>query len=83
MNTENNRFSKKALAHLVTGKRVLWFTLAWFIGVGLLTIAITDLFTESIFQKQYLPLLILMAANTIIILRMWQVYMYKTKRLKP
>lgn len=79
MERTNKRFSKEALAPLVTGKRVLFISLAWLAGTTFLTAAITDLFTENIFQKQYLMQLILMFMNTIMVLRMWQVYRHKKK----
>lgn len=36
-----------------SGKTLSIFIIVWFVGVSLLVLASTDLFTQSIFQKQY------------------------------
>jgi len=48
-----------------TKKHLIIFGLLWFIGNALLTLSITDLFTESFFQKNYLMVYFLMIGSTL------------------
>ena len=44
----------------ISKKAVVILGMIWFVGFTLLTLAITDLFTESFFQARYLPIYLLM-----------------------
>ena len=46
-------------------KHLIIFGLLWFISNVLLTLSITDLFTESFFQKNYVMMYFLMFGSTI------------------
>lgn len=46
-------------------KNLILFTLLWFVGILLLTLSATDLFTESFFQKRYVMIYFLMIGSTI------------------
>jgi len=48
-----------------TKKHLILFGLLWFISNTLLTLSITDLFTESFFQKNYVMIYFLMIGSTI------------------
>jgi hypothetical protein len=48
-----------------TIKNLILFTLLWFVGILLLTLSTTDLFTESFFQKKYVIIYFLMIGSTI------------------
>jgi len=48
-----------------TKKQLILFTAIWVAGIFLLTIAITDMFRESFFQKRSLMIYILMIISTI------------------
>ncbi len=82
MEQRNNISLKdKALFHLITKKRAVVLTALWLIGGLLLVLAMTDLFTQSIFQKKYLLLQFLFLLNTLFIFKMWKVYISKKKYL--
>ncbi len=51
-------------------KILLLFNLIWFIGTVLLVAVMTDLFTESPFQGQYLMLHFLVIASTVMVGRL-------------
>jgi hypothetical protein len=46
-------------------KNLILFTLLWFVGIILLTLSTTDLFTESFFQKKYVMIYFLIIGSTI------------------
>lgn len=71
----------KALIHLITKKRAVVLTALWFIGGLLLLLAMSDLFTQSIFNKKYLLLQFLFLLNTVFVFKMWKVYINKIKSL--
>jgi hypothetical protein len=48
-----------------TKKHSILFGLLWFISIILLTLSITDLFTESFFQKKYVMMYFLMIGSTV------------------
>ncbi|MBF00141.1 MAG: hypothetical protein CMP77_09190 [Flavobacterium sp.] len=74
-------FKDKALFHLINKKRAVVLTALWFIGGLLLLLAMSDLFTQSIFNKKYLLLQFLFLINTVFIFKMWKVYISKKKSL--
>jgi len=48
-----------------TKKHLIIFGLLWFIGIALLTLSVTDLFTENFFQKRYVMMYFLMIGSSI------------------
>jgi hypothetical protein len=81
---QNNKISlsDKAFFNLITKKRAVVLTALWFIGGFLLLIAMTDLFTQSIIQKEYLLLQFLFILNTLFIIKIWKVYFSKKRKAK-
>ena len=48
-------------------KVLIVFTALWIIGISLLTLSMTDLFTEPFFQKKYFMLYFIIIGSTIVI----------------
>jgi hypothetical protein len=48
----------------LNGKQIVWLTIAWFIGISLLVLAMTDLFREPFFQRSNTFVLILIAVSS-------------------
>ena len=61
-------------------KNLIIFTLLWFLGIVLLTLSATDLFTESFFQKKYVLIYFLMIGSTITTIKLYKNY-WKNKNL--
>ncbi len=61
-------------------KNMILFTFLWSLGIALLTFSITDLFTESFFQKKFLMIYFLMIGSTITIVKIYINY-WKNKNL--
>lgn len=61
-------------------KNLILFTLFWFVGIILLILSTTDLFTESFFQKKYVMIYFLMTGSTITIGKLYFNY-WKNKNL--
>jgi len=61
-------------------KHLIIFGLLWFISIALLTLSITDLFTESFFQKNYTMMYFLMIGSTVAIGKLYFNY-WKNKTL--
>lgn len=61
-------------------KTLIIFTFFWFLGIALLTLSTTDLFTESFFQKKYLIIYFLMIGSTITTTILHIIY-WKNKKL--
>ena len=61
-------------------KNVIIFYVIWFVSNMLLILVITDLFTESFFQKKYLMMYILMIGSTISTRKIYMNYR-KNKKL--
>jgi|GEM_PF-1628096 len=74
---QNTKFND-GLKLLATKKRVAIITASWLVGIVLLLLAATDLFTQSPFRGQYLPMYLLMLGSTLMTARLWWVYL-KTK----
>lgn len=55
-------------------KNLILFTLFWLVGILLLTLSTTDLFTESFFQKKHIVIYFLMIASTITIVKVYFKY---------
>ncbi|WP_275316972.1 hypothetical protein [Tenacibaculum bernardetii] len=64
-----------------TKKHIIIFGLLWFIGITLLTLSITDLFTESFFQKNYVMIYFLMIGSTMTTGKLYHNY-WKNRTLK-
>lgn len=56
---------KKTFYHNPSLKTLVIFSILWMVSNTLLVLSITDLFTESIFQKKYLIIYFLMIGSTI------------------
>ena len=63
-----------------TKKHLIIFGLLWFISIILLTLSITDLFTESFFQKKYVMMYFLIIGSSITTGRLYFNY-WKNKTL--
>lgn len=61
-----------------TKEHLFWISLVWVLSVGLVVLAITDFFTETIFQKRALVLLILMIGSGVAVFRVYKNF-YKKK----
>jgi len=67
-NTKRNLFYNPSL------KQLRLFTGLWILSMTLLVMAITDLFTESIWQKDYLLIYFLMISSTLSIVKLYLNY---------
>lgn len=56
---------KKTFFHNPSLQTLVIFSILWMVSNTLLVLSITDLFTESIFQKKYLNIYFLMIGSTI------------------
>lgn len=70
---------KKSFISHPTKKTLFLFTLVWVLGMMLLTLSVTDLFTESFFQKGYLMIYFLMAASTLVTVKLYFNYWKNNK----
>lgn len=71
---QNTKFND-GFKTLATKKRVTIITALWLVGIILLLLAATDVFTTSPFQGQYLPMYMLMLGSTLMTARLWWVYL--------
>lgn len=55
-------------------KQLLWLTLLWGMGMLLLVLAMTDLFTESFVQGKYLMIYIIMIGSFVSVLRFYKIH---------
>ena len=58
-------------------KNLTLFTLLWLLGIVLLTLSTTDLFSESFFQKKYFMIYFLMIGSTLAIVKVHTNYRKK------
>jgi hypothetical protein len=75
METVKRNYIKKP-----TIKNLILLISLWSVGILLLTLSATDLFTESFFQKKYVAIYFLMIGSTIAIGKLYFNY-WKNKRL--
>ena len=61
-----------------TKTNLIVFTLLWMISVVLILLSSTNLFTESVFQKRYIPVFIIVLASSIMIAKLYYNY-FKNK----
>lgn len=73
-----NRFDEN-LKEFTSKKRVIYFTILWFIGTSLLVVVMTDLFEETILQKRNIFFVVMILLNTMFISRLWRMYLNKNK----
>ena len=73
MNTIQKNFFKNPSA-----KTLIIFTVLWFIGIALLILSATDLFSESLFQKKYIMICFLMTSSSLVTIKLYINY-YKNK----
>lgn len=71
---------EKNIEPLVTKKRAIIFTVLWAVAGLLSILAMTDLFEETLFNKKYTFFLLMIAVNTIFMVRIWKVYLNKKAR---
>ena len=67
------------IKQFATGKGVAFFTLLTLIGILLLVIAASDLFTKSVFQKEYTFFYLLISANAFFVAKLWRMYLNREK----
>lgn len=72
---KQNRKFNDGFKTLATKKRVTAITALWLVGIVLLLLAATDVFTASPFQGQYLLMYLLMLGSTLVTARLWWVYL--------
>ena len=77
MTMKQNRKFNDGLKLIATKKRVAIMTVLWLVGIVLLLIAATDLFTQSPLQRHYLPMYLLMLGSTVMTARLWWLYLKK------
>ena len=77
MNTKRNFY------HNPTSKTVIIFWVIWLISNMLLILSITDLLTESFFQKEYLMIYFLMIASTIATIKVQMNYRKNSLNSQP
>jgi len=61
-------------------KTLIVFTLLWFLGIVLLTLSTTNLFTENFFRKKYIMIYFLMIGSTTAIGKLYYNY-WKSKTM--
>ena len=74
-------FQKRNFLINPTGKEVLFVSILWLIGTGLLVLASTDLFTENMFQRRYLLTNFMILASTVSVAKFHYNY-WKSKKTK-
>jgi uncharacterized protein involved in response to NO len=55
-------------------RQVILFSILWLIGIALLVISMTDLFTKSIFQRKYIMMYLLILGSTVTIFKLFRNY---------
>ncbi len=71
--------TKKNILQNPTKTNLIVFTLLWMVSVILITLSVTDLFTESVFQKRYIPVFIIGLASSIMVAKLYYNY-FKNKK---
>ncbi|AXT19480.1 hypothetical protein D1817_06235 [Flavobacteriaceae bacterium] len=60
-------------------KQLIVFISLWFIGITLLALVVTDLFTETLFQSKNSIVLLLMGTSTVVIFKLLLNYIKNSK----
>lgn len=71
--------TKKNILQNPTKTNLIVFTLLWMVSVILITLSVTDLFTESVFQKRYIPIFIIVLASSRMVAKLYYNY-FKNKK---
>lgn len=64
-----------------TRKNLFVFTSLWLLGTSLLVLSMTDLFTESFFQKGYSGIYLILISSTTFLSKLYINY-WKTSKIK-
>lgn len=72
--------TKKNILQNPTKTNLIVFTLLWMVSVILITLSVTDLFTESVFQKRYIPIFIIVLASSRMVTKLYYNY-FKNKKI--
>ena len=70
--------TKKNILQNPTKTNLIVFTLLWMVSVVLIIFSVTDLFTETVFQKRYIPVFIIVLALSRVIAKLYFNY-FKNK----
>ena len=70
--------NKKNILQNPTKTNLIVFTLLWMVSVVLIILSVTDLFTQTVFQKRYIPVFIIVLASSRVIAKLYFNY-FKNK----
>ncbi|WP_028282202.1 hypothetical protein [Olleya marilimosa] len=70
--------TKKNILQNPTKANLIVFTLLWMVSVVLIILSVTDLFTQTVFQKRYIPVFIIVLALSRVIAKLYFNY-FKNK----
>ena len=70
--------TKKNILQNPTKTNLIVFTLLWMVSVVLIILSVTDLFTQTVFQKRYIPVFIIVLASSRVIAKLYFNY-FKNK----
>ena len=70
--------TKKNILQNPTKTNLIVFTLLWMVSVVLIILSATDLFTQTVFQKRYIPIFIIVLASSRVIAKLYFNY-FKNK----
>lgn len=70
--------TKKNILQNPTKTNLIVFTLLWMVCVVLIILSVTDLFTQTVFQKRYIPVFIIVLASSRVIAKLYFNY-FKNK----
>lgn len=70
--------TKKNILQNPTKTNLIVFTLLWMVSVVLIILSVTDLFTQTVFQKKYIPVFIIVLASSRVIAKLYFNY-FKNK----
>ena len=73
-NKKKMKDSKRNFIKNPSKKNLVTFTILWLLGIVLLTLSITNLFTESFFQGKYVMIYLLMIGSTIATIKLYRNY---------
>ncbi len=74
-----NQKPRRTFFRNITARKIRIITAIYAVGMLLIAMAMTDMFTEFTFNKRYSVLLVILAFDTVIVVRMWQVYLKNKK----
>ena len=71
---KEKKYSNLFWFHRPSRKVAIIFTVVFLVSAFLNLAAASDLFTQNPFQRRYLPILILQAAATLAVIKLWMNY---------